>query len=282
MKTIMTYTLALLMTATVAMGQDSGEIEIPFSTPSAPGKIKIDIKKGSITVKGTDRKDVLVRYSPMKRKNSDHAHEHDHDCDNCDDKQRNTNGLRKIPAATLDLEISERDNYIEIESDSWNKGLDLIVEVPKSLKGLHVETYNSGDIEVSNVSGEINLDNYNGKISATSISGSLVAETYNGSITATFDDITPDVPMAFSTYNGHVDLTLPDNFKASLKMKTKQGEVYSAFDFILKKTDPVRKTDSKSGTYKVYLDDWVRGDVNGGGPEFMIKNYNGNIYLRKK
>ncbi|MEX2335922.1 MAG: hypothetical protein WD555_01470, partial [Fulvivirga sp.] len=99
---------------------------------------------------------------------------------------------------------------------------------------------------------------------------------------ATFDKVAPDTPMAFTTYNGDVDISLPENFKANLKMKTARGEIYSGFDFAATKHDPVERSEKKSGTYKVYLDDWIKGEVNGGGPVIMIKNYNGDIYLRKR
>ena len=78
------------------------------------------------------------------------------------------------------------------------------------------------------------------------------------------------------------DLTFPATFKASLKMKTEQGEVLSGFDMNLVKTGPIQKKDSNSGVYKVKIDEWVKGDINGGGPEFTMKNYNGDIIIRKK
>ena len=34
--------------------------------------------------------------------------------------------------------------------------------------------------------------------------------------------------------------------------------------------------------YKVIVDEWKRGDINGGGPELTIKNYNGDIFIRRK
>ena len=87
--------------------------------------------------------------------------------------------------------------------------------------------------------------------------------------------------MAFTTYNGDVDLTFPASYKCMLKMKTKQGDIYSGFDFEPVKSDPETRTDKDSKTYKVLLDEWVKGNINGGGPEVMIKNYNGDIYIRK-
>jgi len=263
-------TLAIIVLCTVfvtGFGQDSGEIAVPFSSPSSKGKVKIDLRKGSIEVVGTERKDVLVKYSSRGKRSKDN--------------EKASNGLRRISGAAMDLEISEKNNFIDIESDSWNNGVDLKVEVPRNVD-LHVETYNDGYIFISNIEGEIVADNYNGKITADKISGSLVADTYNGPITVAFDKVTVDTPMAFTTYNGDVDITLPSSFKASMKMKSSRGEIYSGFDFNVKKTEPVTKTERQSGTYKVYLDDWVRADINGGGPEVMIKNYNGDIYLRKK
>ena len=88
--------------------------------------------------------------------------------------------------------------------------------------------------------------------------------------------------MSFSTYNGDIDLTFPPSLKASLKMKTEQGEVLSDFDMTLVKTGPIQKKDTNSGVYKVKIDDWVKGDINGGGPEFTMKNYNGDIKVRKR
>ncbi len=264
---IAAFAAILFWTFSGAMAQDSGELTIPFSDPGKRGKVKIDIKKGSIEVRGTDRRDVLVRYSAMDKSRNGNGN-------------TNQDGLRRISSGAMDLEASERNNFIEIESDSWNKGVNLVVEVPAGVD-LDLATYNSGDIRIFDIKGEIVADNYNGAISAENISGSLVADSYNGTIKATFSEVTPDTPMAFTTYNGHVDLTLPASFKASMKMNTKQGDILSGFDFAVKKTEPVTKTEKQSSTYKVYLDDWVRGDINGGGPEVMIKNYNGNIYLRK-
>ena len=65
-------------------------------------------------------------------------------------------------------------------------------------------------------------------------------------------------------------------------MKTERGEILSGFDMKMITTNPVRKEDTKTGTYKVVFDKWVQGDVNGGGAEISMRNYNGNIIIRKK
>jgi hypothetical protein len=249
-----------------ACGQTSGEFPVPLSDPNKRAKLKAHLNTGSITVRGTARKDILVKYKSSG-----------------DDKKssQSKDGLRRISGGTMDLEVSENTNYVKIGSNSWNNQIDLDIEVPSGID-LRVEAYNDGDIFVSNIQGEVELKNYNGEISADGVSGTAVAATYNGDIRIKFDKVTPDTPLSYNTYNGDIDLTLPGDIKASLKMKTDQGEIYTGFDINMVKSGPITKTETKSGTYKVKIDDWVRGDINGGGPEFSMSTYNGDIKIRKK
>lgn len=267
-----------------AFAQNAGEIPIPLSDPAKRAKLKAHLNYGSITIKGTARKDVLVKYSSVEddEKGNHKGGVHNRNRNNDAASEGNDrSGLKRISSATLDLEISENANSIRVSSDSWNVKMNLIIEVPMAID-LQVNTYNDGDLMISNIQGEVELTNYNGEITAENISGSVVATTYNGEIKATFDKVTDGTPMSFSTYNGDIDLTFPASLKATLKMKTQQGEILSGFDVALSKSSPVQKKDAKSGTYKVVIDEWVKGDVNGGGPEFTMKNYNGDIIIRKK
>ena len=267
MKKQIVIAVIILCTSVAAWAQSSGEIPVPLTDPAKRGKLKAHLNYGSITIKGTARKDVLVKYSRT---------------DGDDNKPAETkNGLKKISGGTIDLEVSENSNFVKVQSDSWNNKLNLDIEVPSGFD-LQVHTYNDGDLYIANIQGELELNNYNGEITADNISGSVVATTYNGEIKITFDKITDGTPMSFSTYNGDIDLTFPAAFKGSLKMKTEQGEILSGFDMNMVKSGPIQKKDGHSGTYKVVIDEWVKGDINGGGPEFTMKNYNGDIIIRKK
>ncbi|HEX8061069.1 MAG TPA: DUF4097 family beta strand repeat-containing protein [Cyclobacteriaceae bacterium] len=273
MKNIIPIIVLLFITATgFAQSNDSGEIPIPLSDPSKRAKLKVHINYGSINVKGTARKDILVKYTGESDRDND---------DNDRGKDRSKNGLRRIGGGTLDLEVSENSNFVKVQSDSWNNKCNLIIEVPNGID-MTLHTYNDGDIEVANVQGEIELTNYNGEITAENVSGSVVATTYNGEIKVTFDKITENTPMSFVTYNGDIDLTFPATLKASLKMKTQQGEILTGFDVKVSAATPVKSEQTKGGTFKVTVDEWVRGDVNGGGPEIIMRNYNGDILVRKK
>lgn len=267
MKKHLTILLALIIASTSVLAQTSGDFTVPFSEPNKRGKVRAHLNTGSITIKGTARKDVLVKYMAPESKDKK--------------SDQSKDGLKRISGGSMDLEVTENSNYIKIASKSWNNPLNLEIEVPSGVD-LQVHTYNDGILTINNIQGELELSNYNGEIYAYNISGSVVATSYNGEIKVTFDKITDGTPMSFSTYNGNVDLTFPASVKATLKMKTNQGEVYTGFDVNLTKSGPIQKKDEKSGTYKVVVDDWVKGDINGGGPEYMVKTYNGDIFIRKK
>ncbi len=271
--------IMMMLIGAVVRAQDSGEFTVPFSNPAGAMKVIVDIKTGSIKVKGTARKDVLVKYSSEKDEDNDREHDHDRDRDH--DGKNNRDGLKKISSGTMNLEASEYQNTVKVTSDNWSAKIEVVVEVPSNIN-MKIKTYNDGDLDVNNITGTVELINYNGAITATSISGTVVAETYNGDIKIAYDKLTPDTPLSYANYNGDIDLTFPAGLKASFKMKTKQGEIYSGFDAQVQKSSPVTKTESKTGVYKVQIDDWVKVDVNGGGPEISIQTYNGDIYLRKK
>src|ERR1041385_430207 len=139
--------IALLFIAATGFAQDTGEIPIPLSDPSRRAKLKVYINYGSIDVRGTARKDILVKYSG---ENDDHDHDRD------DDRNKSKNGLRRIGGGTLDLEVSENANFVKVQSDSWNNKCNLVIEVPSGID-LTLHTYNDGDIDVANVQGEIEL-----------------------------------------------------------------------------------------------------------------------------
>lgn len=272
------FTLILTLAALAARAQ-SNEFTIPLSDPSKRGKLNAHLNYGSITVKGTARKDVLVKYSEDMGK---HNGRHDDDNEgNDNERPKSKDGLRRVGGGGLDLEASENANHVKVKSDSWNHKIFLEIEVPAGFD-LELHTYNDGDLVITNVQGILELKNYNGEIIANSISGSVVANTYNGAIKVTFDKVTEGTPMSYSTYNGDIDITVPTTTKATFKMKTEQGDIFTDFDMPITSSGPIQKKDPKSGTYKLTIDEWKRGDLNGGGAEVSMKTYNGDVIVRKK
>ena len=88
--------------------------------------------------------------------------------------------------------------------------------------------------------------------------------------------------MSFSSLNGDVDVTFPASIKATVQLKSDQGEIYSDFDMQVQRTGAqVSKNEGSKGKFRVSLDKGMRGTINGGGQEIQFNNFNGDIYIRK-
>jgi hypothetical protein len=112
------------------------------------------------------------------------------------------------------------------------------------------------------------------------ISGSAVLSSVYGKISAVFREVNPNSPMMFTSFEGDITVTFPETINARLKMKSESGEILSDFEIKPVKRQPVVTMDENIRIYS--LEDWVVGSINAGGPEYVIRSYNGDIYLRKK
>ena len=265
-----------LLTASPLLAQNDvkEQLVIPLSDPSKPGTLKVHLINGSINVTGYSGKEVVVDIvaAGTRRGRRD---------DDDDRSDRAANGMKRISAGNpLDVSARENNNNVNIDANSTRQSVDLNIKVPQQFT-LRIGTVNHGDIMVENVAGELEINNVNGAIELTNISGSVVANTVNGAVKANFKTVNSDAAMAFSTLNGNVDVTFPSSSKMNLKLKSDRGDIYSDFDIDVDKNQPKVNRTNQNGMYRVTIDDWVQGKVNGGGREIMMKNMNGNIYVRK-
>jgi len=262
--------LLSLLVGSASFGQTGSTetLTVPLSSPGKPYSLKVHLVTGSIKVVGYEGKDVIVNVSPRKNEDEDRSED-------------TKNGMKRISVSGgYEVTAKEADNTVTVNTGNPNKALDLELKIPQDVK-LKIGTVNDGDVTVENVSGELEVNNVNDKITLTNISGSVVANTVNGDVTVTFKTIDPKAPMAFSTLNGDVNVTLPADTKANLKLKSDNGDVFSDFDIDIDKTPSKIDKTTEPGMYKIKKDDWVYGKINGGGPEMMMKNMQGDIYVKK-
>ncbi len=92
----------------------------------------------------------------------------------------------------------------------------------------------------------------------------------------------PAKPISFSTTNGDVDVTLPADFKANLKMRSLRGSIYSDFEMKLTSGQPQTTSGGSDGKFRVQFDRTMYGTINGGGVEASFNTLNGKILIRKK
>lgn len=266
---------------------------VPLTDPAKPALIKADVLMGSITVKGADGKEVIVEAKVRERSLTDEDDEDEEAIEAIEavgaeedkeekDKTAKIAGMKKIGVVSTGLEVEESNNVVSISAESWKYAVDITIQVPRA-SSLELHSTNDGDIVVENVSGEIEVENVNGSNTLRNISGNAVVNTVNGDVTVTMTRVTPDKPMSFSSMNGDVDVTLPADIKANVKMKSQQGEIYSDFDITLKPASQKAEEVSKSGKgkYRISFEKNIYGAINGGSPEYAFNTFNGDVFIRK-
>jgi DUF4097 and DUF4098 domain-containing protein YvlB len=280
--------LLLAGAAALGLAQDAkvDRAVVPLTTPGKPALIKAGVLTGGITVKGYEGRDIIVeaRIREEKLEPGDEEDEVELDADEADrDEPDKSKGMKLVPVIGTGLEVEEENNVVTISSESWKQAVDLVIQVP-SASNLELSSTNDGDIVVENVSGTIEVNNVNGSNTLRNVSGNVVTQTVNGEILVTMSRVTPDKPMSFSTMNGDIDVTFPADIKASVRLKSQQGDIYSDFDVTLKPA-PQKPAEeavkSAKGKYRISFDRFMTGAVNGGGPEFTFNTFNGDIYIRK-
>ena len=247
------------------------KVTVTLSDPARPALVKVSLMNGGITVRGHEGRDVVI--TTRQREDDERDSE----------VPARAQGMKRIGGSGPGIEVVESSNVVEIESNSFNRPVDLDIQVPRRTS-LNLSTVNDGDVRVENVQGEIEVKDLNGEVTLTGIAGSAVVHALNGEIKVVFSEVSPDKPMSFSSMNGDIDVTFPAGFKANLVMQSQNGEVFTDFDVKMEtrtSAPAVEDARSKGGKFKVKVDKAVYGTVNGGGAEVRFKNFNGDIYIRR-
>jgi hypothetical protein len=240
--------------------QSADAVTVPLSEPLRPASVRVSVLAGRIVVTGGSRQDVLVTARGAGARRSEPP-----------------SGMQRLtPGAGLS--ITEENNQITIAASSMRTA-DVEIQVPMrtdlTLNGLN------GDVLVENVDGAIEVGHLNGSVRLTNVAGSVVANSHNGSVIVVLTRLMGDTPMAFTSFNGNVDVTLPPTVKANLRMRSDNGDVFTDFDIQLH-APPARQAEPRSsGPTRVDVNRELHGTINGGGPEFELRTFNGSVYVRR-
>lgn len=256
------FPVTLLLAFSSAVYCQSEQLVINLSSTSIPGILIFENPKGSIRVTGYEGNILLaagsLRYSDIEKPVN--------------------SGLRRIDQKVVDISAEVKGNSITLLSRASGKTVDFDIKVPRDFS-LKIKSLDNGNIEIVNINGEIEIENDNGDISLENIAGSAVLSTVYGKITASFREVKPDSPMMFTSFEGDITIILPETVNAGLKLKSDNGEILS--DFNIKPVDRRSVVKKVENTLVYSLEDQVIGTINAGGPEYIIRSYNGNIILKK-
>jgi len=271
-KTIGIISCAVMLTGALAQDIPADRVSVPLRDPSRPGLVKVNLMTGGIVVKGYDGKEVIVEARLREGKSSSK-----------EKADKKADGLKRIDIATTGLTVEEEDNLVTVSTGPNGRTVDLTLQVPTATS-LKLSCLNDGSIMVEKVEGEIEANNLNGSVTLTHVSGVVIAHSLNGEVLTQMDKVTPDKPMSFSTLNGEIDVTLPPDIKAKVKLETENGAIYSDFEIGLDRNPrppAVEDGRKQGGRYRIEFPKGVVGSINGGGSDIHFKTLNGNIHVRK-
>ena len=258
----LTFTLCAIALAQETTGD---RVVVPARNTSRPRVVNVALTNGAITVKTHAAKEVIVETNAGR---------------NRERPERTSDGLRRIDLPGRGLTVEEEDNTITVRSHAPG-GNEITVTVPPDTS-LQLKSTN-GSITVTGVAGEIEANTVNGHVTLDHVSGTVVTDSHNGPVKVVMDRVTPGKPLSFSSFNGDIDVALPGDLKANLKLRAARGEIYSDFDIQLQPGQVVtEKSDSPEGRFRVRLDRSIEGKINGGGTDATFSTYNGTIRIRKK
>jgi|SRR5690348_16656081 len=283
MKSAFLKSIAFFAVTTMLSAQEPApppqRITLPFSDATRPKSLIVDIPMGSVKITGYDGNDAVIEYS--RRDNGLRSKARQGDI---------PPGMHRLDQPTNAVDATQENNVVRVKGGFWER-LNIEIKVPKQTT-LDLKTMN-GSISVEGVSGEMTIDAMNGHINVQDASGPVVAHSMNGRIVASLTQVSAAKASSFSSMNGSIQVTLPADLKARLKMKTDRGEIYTDFDVkvesVTGSTTVAQDGGGKNGLPGLpqlprltHSDRTLYGTINGGGPEMQFITYNGRIVIRKK
>ena len=227
-------------------------LHLKFSDPAKPGTVRVKLMSGDVTVTAADTPEVTV-VSNIKPRHKD---------------EKRPDGLRRLDSE-ITYSAAEKNNIITLSFGSDRAGpapagASVILTVPRQTAVI-VSNSSGGKITVKDTVGDVEVHNNNGEIQLDQISGGATVEAMNGAVHATFAKVPADKPLSFSSMNGEVEVRIPADTKANVRLRTQNGAIYTDFDekALVTKTEAakVRFAHRMRSTGKGDDDDEWRSDV---------------------
>jgi len=221
--------VASLAMAALARADDEGTTAtVKLSSPGKPATLQINVPWADIHIVGVDGDTVTVE-STLNQKGA---------------KETRPDGLRRLDDE-VSFELTERDNVVSLKlagDNPWaSHDAEFKVSVPRAM-AIDLKTGAGGDLVVKNIEGDIDIENMNGEVLLEGIAGSATVSTMNGEVRAIYAKA-PQKLVSITSMNGEIDLRLPADTKANVRLQTHNGSILTDFDENVLKT----KSEGKGG-----------------------------------
>ena len=197
-----------------ASDDEGSTATVKLSAPGKPATLRLDMPWADIHLKGVDGDTVTVG-STLTQKNA---------------KVDRPGGLRRLDDE-VSFELTERDNVVTLSlagDNPWaGHDAEFTISVPRAM-ALSIKTDAGGDLDVTGVEGDVEINNMNGDMKLEGLVGSAVLNTMNGEVRAVYAK-TPQKPVSITSMNGKVDLRLPTDTRANIRLRTHNGSILTDF-----------------------------------------------------
>ncbi|MCU0352344.1 MAG: DUF4097 domain-containing protein [Cytophagales bacterium] len=235
--------------------------DFKFNVKSA-NKVKIGTVSGTLVIEGYSGKDIAVSG------------------DRCTTEEKE-DGLKLISGSGLMdntngycLNIQETDGTVVIRGLS-NKASNLKILIPERMNVIvQSKGWMAKGITVNSFKSELEIKSEYAPVTLTNVTGPVVLNAVYGKVKVSFDKINQEKPTSIvATYNT-LDVSLPPDTKANLRLESSYGNIYTDFDVKVPAADneDLEKISSQN----------ISGVINGGGTEIHLESPYKNVYLRKK
>jgi Putative adhesin len=244
----------ILLTVLVSQAQ---EFKVNVKSGS---KVKIRSFSGSMSISTHSGNEVIIKAPSIER-------------------PKNSEGLRLISGRGEDntgvgLNVQSTESGLEI-SGATRKSVEYEVLLPENIAlHAHLRGWQCSKLEIDGLKSEVEIDVDYASVYLNNVTGPVVLKVTYGKVKANFSQVNQTKPISLIATYSDLDVTLPSNTKANIKLHSDYGDIYSDFDIAYEKksgdADWIKMTGSS-----------VKGTINGGGVEIYLKAPYNNVYLRK-
>ena len=155
------------------------------------------------------------------------------------------------------VRIKEHDDSIKITALNGNVKITVPAKTDLAVASV------SGDVTLSGINGNIDIESVSGDVTGSKLAGSLKAETVSGDLDLDYAAVDK---MKIKSKTGDVALRLPEDVEAEIELETEEGTATCDFELIDRKEE----------------DDKLSGIINKTGAKIKIASAHGDVELKKR
>jgi hypothetical protein len=200
----------------------------------------------------------------------------------------------------LGLDVTVKGEEISVNSVTKDRSAILTIKVPQNIKVSfnNASTVFQSEVILKNMKNEIEVSTSYNKIKLENNTGPMNVKTLYGSVDAVFSS---DIkgPVSIVSVYGYVDVSLAGATKANVELSTSYGKLYAAegLKIALEKNSNEKSETNNNGSFNFSNNgsgvtitsnnsgrssDSIKGKINGGGADLILKSSYKNVYLREK